>query len=60
MRKMKYIGIPDIWYKDFVKLKKLWEKDSDIKVSNTTLLCILLQQSVNWELVNEKYKVIKK
>ena len=56
---MKNIPIPNAWHKDFMKLKKICEVDSNIKISNTTMLCFLLQELINWEYIEEEYKMIK-
>ncbi len=55
---MKNIPIPDAWHKDFMKLKKIVEIENNVKISNTTLLCFLLQELVNWEHVEEEYREI--
>lgn len=53
---MKNILIPNTWYKDIQKFKKVFENDSNIKISNTTFICLVLQELIQWEEVRKEYR----
>ncbi len=57
--KMKYIPVPEAWYKDFLKIKKICEHNLRFRTSDSVILCMILGD-LNWEKIEKNYKKVIK